>query len=78
VAQDIVPITLALTGGDLVTLWAPRWREDGEEWEAFLGDDDHVFAFADAADLAAWIRTSDADGLSTRPGPWSAVCRSTS
>lgn len=62
-AQDIVPITLALTGGDLVTLWAPRWREDGEEWEAFLGDDDHVFAFADAADLAAWIRTSDADGL---------------
>jgi hypothetical protein len=63
VAQDIVPITLALTGGDLVTLWAPRWREDGEEWEAFLGDDDHVFAFADAADLAAWIRTSDADGL---------------
>ncbi|WP_018331045.1 hypothetical protein [Actinomycetospora chiangmaiensis] len=62
-AQDIVPITLALTDGDLVTLWAPRWREDGEEWEAFLGDDDHVFAFADAADLAAWIRTSDADGL---------------
>lgn len=62
-AQDIVPITLALTGGDLVTLWAPRWREDGEEWEAFLGDDDHVFAFDDAADLAAWIRTSDADGL---------------
>ncbi len=61
-AQDIVPITLALTDGDLVTLWAPRWREDGEEWEAFLGDDDHVFAFADAADLAAWIRTTDADG----------------
>jgi hypothetical protein len=61
-AQDIVPITLALTDGDLVTLWAPRWREDGEEWEAFLGDDDHVFAFVDAADLAAWIRTSDADG----------------
>jgi hypothetical protein len=62
VAQDIVPITLALTDGDLVTLWAPRWREDGEEWEAFLGDDEHLFAFADAADLAAWIRTSDADG----------------
>lgn len=61
-AQDIVPITLALTEGDLVTLWAPRWREDGEEWEAFLGDDDHLFAFADPADLAAWIRTSDAAG----------------
>ena len=75
-AQDIVPITLALTDGDLVTLWAPRWREDGEEWEAFLGDDDHVFAFADAADLAAWIRTSDADGtphdLADHPA-WSVV-----
>lgn len=59
VAQDIIPITLALTAGDLVTLWAPRWREDGEEWEAFLGDDDSLFAFADAAELAAWIRTTD-------------------
>ena len=50
-AQDIIPITLALTAGDLVTLWAPRWRQDGEEWEAFLGDDDALFAFGDAADL---------------------------
>ena len=33
-AQDIVPIELGLPQGDLVTLWAPRWREDGEEWEA--------------------------------------------
>ena len=62
-AQDIIPITLALTAGDLVTLWAPRWREDGEEWEAFLGDDDSLFAFADAADLAAWVRTAEADGV---------------
>ncbi|PVZ07961.1 primosomal protein [Actinomycetospora cinnamomea] len=61
-AQDIIPITLALTGGDLVTLWAPRWRQDGEEWEAFLGDDEALFAFADAADLAAWIAAAEESG----------------
>jgi hypothetical protein len=61
-AQDIIPITLALTAGDLTTLWAPRWRQDGEEWEAFLGDDDALFAFADAADLAAWIATAEESG----------------
>lgn len=61
-AQDIIPISLALTAGDLITLWAPRWRQDGEEWEAFLGDDDALFAFADPADLAAWIQTAEAEG----------------
>jgi hypothetical protein len=61
-AQDIIPITLALTAGDLITLWAPRWRQDGEEWEAFLGDDDALFAFTDPADLASWIQRADADG----------------
>jgi hypothetical protein len=61
-AQDIIPITLALTAGDLVTLWAPRWRQDGEEWEAFLGDDDALFAFADAADLAAWVASAESSG----------------
>ena len=57
VASDIVPIQLSLTEGDLVTLWAPRWREDGEEWEAFLGDDDALFAFPEVAQLAAFVRT---------------------
>ena len=53
-ASDIVPIQLSLTEGDLVTLWAPKWREDGEEWEAFLGDDDALFAFPNVAQLAAF------------------------
>jgi hypothetical protein len=61
-AQDIIPITLALTAGDLVTLWAPRWRQDGEEWEAFLGDDESLFAFADAADMAAWVARAEESG----------------
>jgi hypothetical protein len=65
--SDIVPIQLSLTSGDLITLWAPRWREDGEEWEAFLGDDDSLFAFPDAAALAAFVRTADGHDLCDHP-----------
>ncbi|HKS49518.1 MAG TPA: primosomal protein [Amycolatopsis sp.] len=71
-AQDIVPIELGLPQGDLVTLWAPRWREDGEEWEAFLGDDEDLYAFPDAAHLAAFIRTAEQHDLIDHPA-WHAV-----
>ncbi len=71
-ASDIVPIQLSLTEGDLVTLWAPKWREDGEEWEAFLGDDDALFAFPDVAHLAAYVRTAPEHDLVDHPA-WSLV-----
>lgn len=71
-AQDIVPIELGLPQGDLVTLWAPRWREDGEEWEAFLGHEDDLYAFPDAAHLAAFVRTSEEHDLIDHPA-WSVV-----
>ena len=71
-ASDIVPIQLSLTEGDLVTLWAPRWREDGEEWEAFLGDDDALFAFPQVAQLAAFVRTATEHDLIDHPS-WSLV-----
>lgn len=71
-ASDIVPIQLSLTEGDLVTLWAPRWREDGDEWEAFLGDDDALFAFPRVAQLAAFVRTTDAHDLADHPA-WPVV-----
>jgi len=29
---DIVPVALGLPSGDFITLWAPAWREDGEDW----------------------------------------------
>jgi hypothetical protein len=67
VASDIVPIQLSLTAGDLVTLWAPRWREDGEEWEAFLGDDDALFAFPEVTQLAAFVRTVTEHDLVDHP-----------
>ena len=71
-ASDIVPIQLSLTEGDLVTLWAPRWREDGEEWEAFLGDDDALFVFPEVAQLAAFVRTATDHDLVDHPA-WSVV-----
>ncbi|MEV6912607.1 primosomal protein [Amycolatopsis sp. NPDC051071] len=71
-AQDIIPIELGLPQGDVVTLWAPRWREDGEEWEAFLGDEDDLYAFPDAAHLAAFVRTSEQHDLLDHPA-WELV-----
>ena len=72
-SQDIVSIELGLPQGDVVTLWAPRWREDGEEWEAFLGHEDDLYAFPDAAHLAAFVRTVDEHDLAlavTGPFAW--------
>ncbi|GAB2912543.1 hypothetical protein GCM10027047_08410 [Rhodococcus aerolatus] len=71
-AQDIVAVELGLTEGDLVTLWAPRWREDGEEWEAFLGHGDDLYCFDEVAELAAFIRTVDVHDLTDHPA-WAAV-----
>jgi hypothetical protein len=71
-SQDIVSIELGLPQGDLVTLWAPRWREDGEEWEAFLGHEDDLYAFPDAAHLAAFVRTVDDHDLADHPA-WDVV-----
>ena len=56
-AADIVPIGLRLTKGDVHTLWAPRWRADGDEWEAFLGKDEDLYVFDSVADLTAFVRT---------------------
>lgn len=71
-SQDIVSIELGLPQGDLVTLWAPRWREDGEEWEAFLGHEEDLYAFPDAAHLAAFVRTVDDHDLADHPA-WDVV-----
>ena len=73
-AADIVPIELSLTAGDLVTLWAPRWRADSEEWEAFLGDDENLFAFPDVAALVSFVRTAQEHDLADHPA-WALVKR---
>jgi hypothetical protein len=71
-AADIVPIRLGLTNGDLYTLWAPRWRDAGDEWEALLGKDDDLYGFESVADLAAFVRTNTDNDLTDHPA-WEAI-----
>lgn len=66
-AADIVPVRLGLTKGDLYTLWAPRWRDAGDEWEAFLGEGDALYAFESVADLVAFVRTNTDNDLTDHP-----------
>lgn len=66
-AAEIVPVRLGLTKGDLYTLWAPRWRDAGDEWEAFLGKDEDLFAFESVADLTAFVRTNRDNDLTDHP-----------
>ncbi len=66
-AAELLPIRLGVTAGDLYTLWAPRWRDAGDEWEAFLGKDDDLFAFESVADLAAFVRTDTDNDLADHP-----------
>ena len=66
-AADIVPIRLRLTKGDVYTLWAPRWRADGDEWEAFLGKDEDLYVFDSVADLVAFVRTNTDNDIADHP-----------
>jgi hypothetical protein len=66
-AADLVPIRLSLTAGDRYTVWAPRWRDAGDEWEAFLGRDEDLYTFETAADLVAFVRTNTDNDLIDHP-----------
>jgi hypothetical protein len=67
-AADLLPICLSLTDGERYTVWAPRWRDAGDEWEAFLGKDEDLYAFATPADLVAFVRTNTDNDLVDHPG----------
>ncbi|MET0453358.1 MAG: primosomal protein [Mycobacterium sp.] len=71
-AADIVPVRLGLTNGDLYTLWAPSWRDEDDEWQAFLGKDDDLYAFESVADLVGFVRTSSDNDLADHPA-WPAL-----
>ncbi|BBY57348.1 primosomal protein [Mycolicibacterium sarraceniae] len=66
-AAELVPVRIGVTAGDLYTLWAPRWRDGGDEWEAFLGKDEDLFAFESVADLVAFVRTNTDNDLADHP-----------
>jgi hypothetical protein len=67
-AADLVPIRLSLSAGDRYTVWAPRWRDAGDEWEAFLGKDEDLYAFDSVADLVAFVRSNTDNDLTDHPG----------
>jgi hypothetical protein len=66
-AADLTPIRLGLTAGDRYTLWAPHWRDSGDEWEAFLGKGDDLYGFETPADLVAFVRTNTDNDLVDHP-----------
>lgn len=71
-AADLVPIRLSLSAGDRYTVWAPRWRDSGDEWEAFLGKDEDLFVFSSVADLVAFVRSDTDNDLTDHPA-WKAL-----
>lgn len=73
-AAELIPIRLGITAGDFYTLWAPRWRDAGDEWEGFLGRGENIFAFESVADLAAFVRTDSDNDLSDHPA-WEVLIR---
>ncbi len=66
-AADLLPIRLSLSAGDRYTVWAPRWRDAGDEWEAFLGKDEDLYAFESVADLVAFVRSDTDNDLVDHP-----------
>jgi hypothetical protein len=64
---DITPIELALDDRDVFTLYAPRWRDANDEWEAFLGKDEDLYAFESVSDLVAFVRSNDDNDLTDHP-----------
>ncbi len=66
-AADLLPIRLSLSAGERYTIWAPRWRDTGDEWEAFLGRDEDLYAFGTVADLVAFVRSETDHDLVDHP-----------
>lgn len=64
---SVVPIRLTLDGRTGVTLWATPWEEDGEEWQAFLGEGQHVLVFGTAEEMVAHLRSGQDNDLTDHP-----------
>ncbi|MDT5013815.1 MAG: hypothetical protein QOH57_5432 [Mycobacterium sp.] len=64
---DIVPIELALDEREVITLYAPRWRDANDEWEAFLGNDEDLYVFDSVPQLVAFVRSDATNDLEDHP-----------
>ncbi|MCQ9677321.1 MULTISPECIES: hypothetical protein [Corynebacterium] len=65
--RAIVPVQLSLSEGDFYTLWAPKWRQNGSEWQAFLGDDDSVLLFHTEAEMLCFLESGKKHDLLDHP-----------
>ncbi|OFQ55039.1 hypothetical protein [Corynebacterium sp. HMSC074H12] len=65
--RAIVPIQLSLSEGDFYTLWAPKWRQNGSEWQAFLGDDESVLLFKTEAEMLCFLESGTKHDLLDHP-----------
>lgn len=65
--RAILPVKMSLTAGDFYTLWAPSWKENGAQWQAFLGDDQSVLVFNSPEELLAYLDTHAVHDLSDHP-----------
>lgn len=65
--RAIVPIQLSLSEGDFYTLWAPKWRQNGSEWQAFLGDDESVLLFNTEAEMLCFLESGSKHDLLDHP-----------
>ncbi|ALC05149.1 hypothetical protein CDES_03480 [Corynebacterium deserti GIMN1.010] len=65
--KGIIPVKLSLTEGDFYTLWAPLWREGGNEWQAFLGAGDDLYVFNSPEELLVYIESEEKHDLSSHP-----------
>lgn len=65
--KGIVPVALSLTKGDFFTLWAPSWREQGSEWQAFLGKGDELYVFNSPEELLVFVESDAKHDLTSHP-----------
>lgn len=65
--RAILPVKISLTEDDFYTLWAPTWKENGSEWQAFLGDGESVCVFRSPAEMLAYLRTTAHHDLVDHP-----------
>lgn len=65
--RAILPVQLSLSEGDFYTLWAPKWRQNGSEWQAFLGDDDSVLLFHTEAEMLCFLESGKKHDLLDHP-----------
>ena len=72
--NGIVALEMEMASGTWYTLWAPNWIVRGEKWQAFLGDDDHIYAFESPAHLLAHLQSGGSNELSEHP-KWATFAR---